>query len=425
MIAIPDPATLQPRVQQLPDGHRLFLFPTDTTPLLRIDFLHEAGPAYQPQPLCAAAAGHLFTVASAGRDADHVSEFMDYRGIIVEHNVDILTCRTTFYLLHRYLGELLPLLRDLLRQPAFPQGDFDVWCRKKQRDMQEQAMKTSSVARRLYYQTLFGADHPLGRYAQPEDALRLGRRAVVDYYRQRYSHGADMVLSGCFDPGVDLNALCADVADETAIPKVIPALGPEDGSESVEHTVGVSMAGAVQTTLRAGRVLPLRWDDPEYARIMMLTTILGGYFGSRLMSNLREDKGYTYGVNARTQIYRGAIVFYITTDVAAGTAQAAEDQIRHELQLLCDAPVPDAELDTVRQVMAGDFLRSVDGIFERAERYCGMLATRVDERLTDHLRDALASTTPADLLATARRWLRPDQMLYCRAGSPSDLPATC
>ena len=177
------------------------------------------------------------------------------------------------------------------------------------------------------------------------------------------------------------------------------------------------MPDATQTSLRVGRVLPLAWDSPDYARFMLLTTLLGGYFVSRLMRNIREDKGYTYGIYARTQIYRGLIVFFITADLSAGTEQAALDEIFRELKLLRSVPVGDDELALVKTVMAGDFLRSVDGIFERSTRFCDMLATGVDERLTERIRSSLGETTPAQLLDLAVRLLDPADMTVCLAGA--------
>lgn len=177
----------------------------------------------------------------------------------------------------------------------------------------------------------------------------------------------------------------------------------------------VSVNEAVQTTIRMGRLLPLRWDDPAYTDFMLLTTLLGGHFGSRLMSNLREDKGYTYGISARSQIYRGLIVFYITGDVAAETADAACNEIFAELRRLDD--ISDEELGIVKNVLAGDFVRSIDGVFERAERFCNMSATHVTEQLTANLSRSLENTTAAQLQELARRLLNPESMTVCLAGS--------
>ncbi|MBP5527114.1 MAG: insulinase family protein [Bacteroidales bacterium] len=411
MISLPDTATLLPQVHTADNGSNLYLFPSTSTELVKLDLIHEAGSAYQPQRLCAATANRLFTVASEKMSAAEVAEFMDYRGIILEHNPDTLTATTTVYFLRRYVDELLPVLADLLHRPSFPQEDLDVFLRKRKQELQASRLKTSDEARRMYYRALFGEEHPLGQFAVPNDADRLTRDMLLRFYQERYTR-MDIVLAGNVDQEVIERV--SGLSGESQIAK-ISALSRPVSTPTGLHSV--TIPGAVQTTLRVGRVLPLRWDDPDYAAFMLLTTLLGGYFGSRLMSNLREDKGYTYGISARTQIYRGLVVFFITTDVAAGAAEAAEEEIRRELQRLCDEPVGEEKLQLVKTVMAGDFIRSIDGIFERSERFCSMLSTGVDERLTDNLRQALSSVTAADLHAVARRLLAPDAMIYCRAGA--------
>ena len=151
--------------------------------------------------------------------------------------------------------------------------------------------------------------------------------------------------------------------------------------------------------------------------LMIAVSILGGYFGSRLMSNLRENKGYTYGIYARTQIYRGVIVFYITTDVSGGKVDDSINEVIRELRLLCDEPVSQKELELVITVMTADFLRSVDGVFERAARYLDIVGTDIDERFTDNLRNALQSVTPTDIHRVSRKYLAPENMIVCTAGA--------
>ena len=347
MVSLPDTATLLPQEHLLATGGTLYAFPSASTDLVKIDLIHEAGSAYQPQPLCAAAANRLFAVASDDMDARQVAEFMDYRGIVVDHNPDILTASTSVYFLRRYLDELLPVLQRLLLHPAFPQDDFEVFLSKRRQELQAMQRKSREVARRLFYQTLFGIDHPLGRYAEPDDADRLDRETVVRFFHERY-RSRQLIVSGNVDAEL--------------IEKVTGALAPlrveESKGQKVEElnstihyplsTFKVTVPGAVQTTLRVGRILPLRWDSVDYARFMLLTTLLGGFFGSRLMSNLREDKGYTYGIQAHTQIYRGVIVLYITTDVAASAADAAVKSVSDGRSdaAFTDRPLTDDEVNS-------------------------------------------------------------------------------
>ena len=409
MISLPDTASLLPQVFRCGNG-TIHYFPAEGFPMVRLDLLHEAGSAYQPQPLCAAAANRLFVLASDSRSAAEVAEFMDYRGIVVESDPDQLVSRTTFYFLRRYLDDLLPGIDDLMRHPAFPQADFDVYRSKRRQEVLAMQQQSPKMARRLFYQSLFAKGHPLAVYAEADDADRLTRDVVRQFYAERYG-SCHIVLSGDVDD--ELLRQVAPLQNET-VPIDRKTLF---GQSEATCSFAMPIAGAVQTTLRVGRVLPLRWDDPDYARLMLLVTLLGGYFGSRLMSNLREEMGVTYGVYARTQLYRGAIVFYINTDVAGGTADAAEQAIRHELRRLCDELVDDEELQRVKTVLVGDFIRSVDGVFERAQRFGQMWAADIDERLTDNMREAVATATASQLRELACRLLDPDRMVYCRAGA--------
>lgn len=417
MIQIPDTASLSPRTFQLSNGRTLYAYPSDSTELVKIDFLYEAGTAYQPQKLVAGAANNLYAVASQEMDAQHLSEFFDYRGILVDHNSDVLHCSSSFYTLHRHLDALLPVLESLVHRPAFPEEELEVFKNKRRQKLLALRQKSSEVARRLYYTALFGDDHPLGRYADPEDADRLNSDIVKKFYEE-YHRGGDMdiIVSGKVDDrffaALD-NAFGHDAP--TASHVNIQTLAPSS-THTITQSNSQAIPSSVQTTVRVGRILPLRWDDPDYAYFMVLTTLLGGYFGSRLMSNLREDKGYTYGIYARTQVYRGVIVFFITADVAGAVAADAEQEILHELQRLIDEPVSQEELDLVRVVLAGDFIRSVDGVFERGARLGDMLGTHVSEQLTDNLREALNTVTPDKIQQLAARYLQGDQLCVCRAG---------
>ena len=413
MFSFPDTSFLRP----VSHGDRLFAFPFNGTELVKLDLICEAGSAYQTFKLSAAATAKLMTVATRSMDSAALSEFFDFRGILVESSSDILQNTTTFYYLRRYADELLPVIHDIVMYPAFNEEDFEVWRAQRKIKIMQSEQKTADIARRMFYSALFSEQHPLGRHATPADADLLTLDAVKEFYSRRYIPlNTAIVVAGNIDDQLisslgSLLPASSSATDNT----VYNALGP-----SSPYTPGKNVShnpSATQTSLRIGRILPLSWDSMEYAQFMLLTTILGGYFGSRLMSNLREEKGYTYGIYARTQIYRGVIVFYILADVTAGKGDAAVEEIWRELERLRTELVTEAELELVKTVMAGDFLRSVDGIFERSARFCDMYGTGVDERLTANIRTAINETTPRQILSLAQQLLSPDSMVCCLAGA--------
>lgn len=390
-------------------------FPSPSVGMVKLDLTFEAGSRYQPQPCVAHAANQLMGEATGTRSAEEVAEFLDFRGIILERSADTCTACLSFYFLRRYASELLPLVREMVEQPRLTAQLFEACCAKRRQQLQTNALKTAQVARNRYYSALFGAQHPLGVYAVAEDVDRLTPQHITDYWRQHYSLAqARILLAGAVDD--QLLSECAKVllkenAGEVVVSNPLPA--PATTDFPVGQTLDFQLPTVnPQATIRVGRILPLAWDDPDYARFMVLNTVLGGYFGSRLMSNLREEKGYTYGIYSQTQIFRGIVVQFITADVAASAATDALRQVDNELRRLQQEPVPQEELERVCTYMRGDFLRSVDGIFEVSERYRQMVNTAVDEHLTENLFQALETVTPDDLMRLARQYLSPNELLH-------------
>ena len=395
-------------------------FPNQALPLVKLDITLEAGSRYQQCKCLSHAANRLFGEATAKSDAFQVAEFLDFRGIVVEKTIDVCTAVVTFYFLRRYADELLPLVSEMFDQTLVTQPMFDAYVANRRQQLATGFQKTSYVARNRFYELLYGIDHPLGTYAMPDDVDVLTPDAVTDFIHRHYCLAiARIVLSGMVDDHL-LSLTDRYLAPshshshnqtftQSSTPEEPPLPPPHSGNQAIKKNVpGDSPAGipnAVQSTIRIGRILPMPWDSPDYARFMVLNTVLGGYFGSRLMSNIREDKGYTYGIYSVTQIHRGSIVFYITADVAAEVTQAAVDEVMNEINRLQQQPISEEELERVRNYMMGDFIRSIDGVFDLSERYRQMVATHVGEQLTTNLLDAIATVTPEQLQTLAQTYL--------------------
>ena len=410
MLQPPSLEPLVPKNHILPNGNLLQYFPNQALPLVKLDITLEAGSRYQQCKCLSHAANRLFGEATAKTDAFQVAEFLDFRGIVVEKTIDVCTAVVTFYFLRRYADELLPLVREMFDEPIVTQPMFDAYVSNRRQQLATGFQKTSYVARNLFYELLYGLEHPLGTYALPTDVDALTLDTVTHFVHQHYHlANARLVLSGMVDD--DLLSLTgrylapshthsghqafkqSSIPDEPLLPP------PHSNNQAFKQS---SIPNAVQSTIRIGRILPMAWDAPDYAPFMVLNTVLGGYFGSRLMSNIREDKGYTYGIYSVTQIHRGSIVFYITADVAAEATHAATREVMNEINRLQHQPISQQELERVRNYMMGDFIRSIDGVFDLSERYRQMVSTHVGEQLTTNLLHAIAHVTPAQLQTLAQ-----------------------
>lgn len=421
MLPAPSLDILAPRVATLSDGRPLHMFPSMAFDLVKLDLTFEAGSRYQWLKSQAHAANQLVGEATASHGEDWVAEFFDFRGISVERSTGVSTAALSFYFLRRYADELLPLLREMVECPRIAPDLFDAYLRRRRHELLTGAQKTSTVARNQYYHHLYGADHPLGVYATADDLSALRLDDVAAFVARHYRlEEAFIILSGCVDDGlVSLVDRHLSVASVTPGPSVShPLLPPCDPVVAVAAPGRwhVQVPSAVQASLRIGRVLPFAWHDVDYPRFMVLNTVLGGYFGSRLMSNLREDKGYTYGIHSMTQIFRGQIVFYVVADVAAAAANPAVDEVLAEMQRLVREPVDEEELERVRNFMMGDFIRSIDGVFEIAERHRHLTATRVGEEFADLYLDTLTRVDALSLMPLASKIFSPENLTIVTAG---------
>lgn len=393
---------LVPQTRTLSNGNNLYLFPSDSAGLLKLDFLFEAGTAYQKRKLCAGVAKDLFSEGTRHHTAQQLSEFMDFRGIVINKGVSTYSSDVSVYLLPKYADELFPLLAEMMVEPEFPQADFDVLIAKRRQMLLSGFQKTSYVARNLFYEALFGFDHPEGGYAMPGDESMLSIGDVRRFFSDRYHLGAAVLsVSGTYNEQIlkcyDECFGCMSIANKPST--IVP---PPSLSEPI-RSVRRNIPNAVQSSLRVGGVLPYAWDDSRFSQYQVLDAILGGYFGSRLMSNLREDKGYTYGIYSMPMMLRGITAWMIQTDVGAEHTEDALKEIYHEMDVLTNDLVSDEELEVVRNYLAGDFLRSIDGIFERSERFVQMQTTGITERYTENYFEALESVSPRQLRDIAQQ----------------------
>lgn len=161
---------------------------------------------------------------------------------------------------------------------------------------------------------------------------------------------------------------------------------------------------AVQSAIRIGRIL-FNKLDPDYHAMKVLNTVLGGYFGSRLMANIREEKGYTYGIGSRIISLRNAGYFFISTEVGADVCKPAIKEIYSEIKRLCDELVPDDELALVKSYMLGDFVRSVDGPFALAEKFKKIMLYNLGYDYYDTFVDTVRNVSSQQLRDLANKYL--------------------
>lgn len=394
----------------LGNGIPVHLIAAPHQPVLRIECIFEAGTWHERgRPGSAFFTVKMLAEGTTTRSSAQISEEFDRYGAFIELNSGPDRASVVVYCLTKFLPDVLPLLREVLTEPTFPTKELDDLRNITLQNLRVNYEKNAYLAGVLFRAKLFGTDHPYGRSQQPEAVEQIDRDGVVAFYeRVMRNRPFRILLAGqVTDREVqlidhELGQLSVDAGALT--PSANPVAATDD-----RLPVLAAKPDSLQSSIRLGRRLFTR-DHPDYFKMLVTNEVLGGYFGSRLMKNIREDKGFTYGISSNMPSFRRDGYFIIGTDVNKENTQQTLDEIRKEIRTLQTEPVPADELETVQNYMAGEFVGSFNTPFEMADRYKVILLDGLPADFLANYIPNLRAVTPEDVLATAESYLSDDSL---------------
>ncbi len=374
--------------------------------VVKIEASFNAGEWFQNKNKIAIACNSLLREGTVSKSSSVISEILDFYGAYLESAISKDFAVVTLFSSNRFLAHTLSVFTDVLSNPVFPEKEFSIWVENKIQKLKVDLQKVDFVARNIFPELIFKADNPYGKVTKEEDFRNLNTDDLKDFYRSHYCKGIrNIIVSGKVDEGIReqvLSELNNSISSSFVLgSKISPdnqILPNSPLSSSIDHP------GALQSAIRIGRPLFSRLH-PDYLEFTVLNTILGGYFGSRLMTNIREDKGYTYGIGSGISSLLKGGQFIISTEVGTEVTKDALKEIYAEIEALQTKLVPEEELDLVKNYMLGNFLRSMDGPFSLSER----LSSLLDYDLTpEYLKQVIArikATTPERIQFLASQYL--------------------
>jgi predicted Zn-dependent peptidase len=349
------------------------------------------------------------------RTAAQIQDELALSGAFISLGADEEHVHLGVYTLARFLPGLLGLLREMLTEPAFDAHPFDLLKAQALQNFKVGREKTSVLASEAFNARIFGPDSFLGAVPSEEEITKLiAWDAQELYFNHLAPQRAEIFLAGQFE--------------DSLVDEVAAALEPILGQRHNEHAafatapaysegeqVAVKKAGSRQVSLRIGRRIFGR-NHPDYFAMRILTEAFGGYFGSRLMKNVREEKGLTYGISARLRPVRGTGALVIGADVNHENHALAVQEVFAEMRRLQDEPLPSEEMETVRNYMLGEFASSLGTVFQAAEKHKLITLSHLPVDYHTRYLEAIQSITPSQLQRSAQTYLRPEDMLTVAAG---------
>lgn len=374
--------------------------------LCKIEMVFNAGNFFETETLIANATNALLREGTASKSAGEIAELLDYYGAFLETSVYKDKASVILYSLNKHLHKTLPVMVDLVQNAIFPEKELHLYKTNQKQKFTVNQQKVDFIARNHFNHLLF-KNTPYDQFVKEDDYDAISQMQLQQFFKERYSGNAMyLVLAG---------AISDDVLNQVKAIVGAMVLKKEDNKNQYENNnIGraellIEKQDAMQSAIRIGRRL-FNKTHADYFGMQVLNTVLGGYFGSRLMSNIREDKGYTYGIGSGLASLLHDGFFYISTEVGVEVTKATLIEIYKEIEILQNEQISENELDLVKNYMLGTFLRSVDGPFAMSEKFTAIkdygLTNEFYKSYVNHIKQAKAK----ELMLLAQKYLNKNDL---------------
>ncbi|MCC9136324.1 M16 family metallopeptidase [Pontibacter silvestris] len=405
-------------INNLKNGARLHVIKSETQPVVRLDFVFKAGKWYEPESGVSDLTAKMLFEGTANHTAKQIAEKVAFYGASFDNNHGYDRTEFTLYCLAKYVEELLPLVLDVLQNPSFPEEEFNLLLQRTRQNVKVQRQKNSYLATHSFTKALYGDEHPyvFGFDSNAFDNITLDK--LEAYYKSRFNV-QELEVFACGSINEPMLQYLVKNIEELSLQRSHSSdtVDRIDIANPKKHSL-VEMPESLQSSIRVGKRFPLIQHE-NYLKLIVLNEVLGGYFGSRLMRNIREDKGYTYGIYSTISAKEQDSLFYIGTDVNYAVTDDTISEIKKEIALLQQEEIQEDELNTVKNYMLGKFLNDIATIFDQCDRYKRIVLHSLSTEYYSNYVTTIRTVTAPELRELANTYLPIDDLTISVAGRNS------
>ncbi len=400
--------TLKPYTKfSLSNGAPVYYINDGTEEVAVIEMVFNAGNSFENKNLVAATTNYLLKNGTSTKTALEINEHFEYYGAHLNRSCHNENSVITLHCLSKHLRLLLPVIREIITDSIFPEQELAIFKQNSIQKLSVNLKKCDFIANRLIDQYLYGAQHPYGRVSSVEDFQAITREDLVNFFTNFYVKGSCKIFAAGKLPADFENLLNESFGDlhlNENIPSVIhkTEMAGEKKFRVTNDTKGV------QGAIRIARPFPNR-HHPDFKKVMVLNSLFGGFFGSRLMSNIREEKGYTYGIHSFLENHIRESAWVISTEAGKDVCEATIEEVYKEMKILREELIDDEELLLVKNYMMGVNLGDIDGPFHVISRWKSLILNDLDENYFYDTMNTIKNISSQELKELANKYLQPEE----------------
>jgi predicted Zn-dependent peptidase len=395
-INIPEVITIK-----VAEKYPLFLVKSNNDALTEIIFNFDAGIWVQPKLLVASMTRALLTEGTQNYSAREIANVFDFYGANLSSNIGMHSSSIRLFCLTKHLPSLLPIVNDVINFATFEQKEFDLYQNKYKQQLVIELEEVENIARNQIETLIFGSNHPYGWTAIPSDYDNLNRDLLIQYYENNYTSDRLRIIltTGQVDFCLDLlNKYINLVREKSNILKFDYEL------KNDKKTLFIPKKDALQSAVRIGWNL-FEQTHRDFTDMFILDTILGGYFGSRLMQNIRQIKGYTYSIYSEIISYKYGGSLQIASEVKKQNKNKVVDEIFKEVELLQNELINNDEFSNLKSYMLGELLQQLDGQFAFAHSVQASLVYNLPFDIITKNIERIKNIKPERIMELAQKYL--------------------
>lgn len=391
----------------LNNGVHVYAIDAGSQEVVQLEMIFYAGNSFESAPAVAAATNQLLKNGTSTRSAFEINEHFEYYGAHCSRACYNETATVSLHSLSKYLHELLPVIKEMITDSVFSENELAIYKQNSKQKLSVNLQKCDFVANRLIDAYLYGKEHPYGKYLTAADYDALTSEQLIQHFQQYYVNGNCVIFVAGILPADLLEQLNSLFGSLPLQPKrVVQNAFVINPAAEKKYRIQNDAEG-VQGAIRIARHFPNR-HHPDFTKMMVLNTVFGGYFGSRLMSNIREEKGYTYGIHSYVQSHLNDCALLISTEAGKDVCEATIREVYKEMQLLREELIDEEELLLVRNYLIGIILGDLDGPFHIIGRWKNIVLNDLDEQYFYHSIHTIKTISAEELMALANKYFVPD-----------------
>lgn len=400
-----------PEIIMLDNGVPLIQFDKVNQEVLRIELIFKAGKWHETKRGTSYFTSHLLDKGTLSKNSLQIAETFDLFGSSVEVNPGFDFTSLSLYTLSKNIKNVLPLFCEIALFPAFPDSEFTLLKDIFKQNLKINKEKSSYLAGKLIRQNIFGSNHPYGNSVDESEVEDLTQADLINFFKVKF-HLHEVYVTGLLNDSVK-QMLTRSLSEFRIASETEAILNFDEGQK--KHTQHVEKSDSVQSSLRLGKKIINR-NNPDYPSIVLLNHILGGYFGSRLMKNIREEKGLTYGIHSSINTLKNDAFFLIGTDVNKENRELALSEIKAEIRRLRENTIDTEELETAKNHLLGSLQLETANPFSVLEKIKTIRLNQLNSDFYSDLFDGIRVTNSEAIKSIAQSHLHEENLYQVSVG---------